>query len=62
MFMQNLHTPGVAEAYLQALLSNAMVTVSTVFLLAVGATIPIFIFPRRAYSMTRRRQLKLRGV
>jgi uncharacterized membrane protein YjjB (DUF3815 family) len=58
MFMQNLHTPGVAEAYLQALLSNAMVTVSTVFLLAVGATIPIFVFPRRAYSMTRRSSLR----
>jgi uncharacterized membrane protein YjjB (DUF3815 family) len=54
MFMQNLHTDGVSEAYLQTLLSNAIVTVSTVFLLAVGATIPIFVFPRRAYSMTRR--------
>ncbi|MDR0691750.1 MAG: threonine/serine exporter family protein [Prevotellaceae bacterium] len=55
MFMQNLHTAEVAEIHLQTLLSNAIVTVSTVFLLAVGATIPIFVFPRRAYSMTRRK-------
>jgi uncharacterized membrane protein YjjB (DUF3815 family) len=55
MFMQNLHTAGVAETYMRALFSNAIVTVSTVFLLAVGATIPIFVFPKRAYSMTRRK-------
>jgi uncharacterized membrane protein YjjB (DUF3815 family) len=53
MFMQNLHTPGVTETYMQALFSNAIVTVSTVFLLAVGATIPIFVFPKLTYSMTR---------
>jgi uncharacterized membrane protein YjjB (DUF3815 family) len=54
MFMQNLKVPVVAEKYMQALLSNAIVTISTVFLLAVGATIPIFVFPKRAYTMTRR--------
>jgi uncharacterized membrane protein YjjB (DUF3815 family) len=53
MFMQNLHKPGVAETYMQTLFSNAIITVSTVFLLAVGATIPIFVFPKLAYSMTR---------
>jgi uncharacterized membrane protein YjjB (DUF3815 family) len=55
MFMQNLQAPDMADKYMQALLSNAIVTVSTVFLLAVGATIPIFVFPARAYSMTRRK-------
>jgi uncharacterized membrane protein YjjB (DUF3815 family) len=54
MFMQNLRVAEVAEKYMQTLLSNAIVTISTVFLLAVGATIPIFVFPKRAYTMTRR--------
>jgi uncharacterized membrane protein YjjB (DUF3815 family) len=54
MFMQNLKESEVAEKYMQILFSNAIVTFSTVFLLAVGATIPIFVFPKRAYSMTRR--------
>jgi uncharacterized membrane protein YjjB (DUF3815 family) len=56
MFMQHLRMPEIAEKYMQALLSNAIVTVSTVFLLAVGATMPIFLFPKRAYTMTRRNQ------
>jgi uncharacterized membrane protein YjjB (DUF3815 family) len=54
MFMQNLNEAVLAAEYLQAFLSNAIVTISTVFVLAVGATIPIFVFPKRAYSMTRR--------
>jgi uncharacterized membrane protein YjjB (DUF3815 family) len=54
MFMQNLNESGIAEKYMQIFLSNAIVTFSTVFLLAVGATIPNFVFPKRAYSMTRR--------
>ncbi|MDR1224938.1 MAG: threonine/serine exporter family protein [Tannerella sp.] len=54
MFMQHLKESAVAEKYMQELLSNAIVTFSTVFLLAVGATIPIFVFPKRAYTMTRR--------
>jgi uncharacterized membrane protein YjjB (DUF3815 family) len=54
MFMQHLNEAEVAGKYMQALLSNAIVTCSTVFLLAVGATIPIFVFPKLAYTMTRR--------
>jgi uncharacterized membrane protein YjjB (DUF3815 family) len=56
MFMQHLHESTFAEHYMQEMFSNAIVTVSTVFLLAVGATILIFIFPKRAYSMTRRKE------
>jgi uncharacterized membrane protein YjjB (DUF3815 family) len=55
MFMQNLNEAGLAEQYMQIFLSNAIVTFSTVFLLAVGATVPNFVFPKRAYSMTRRK-------
>jgi uncharacterized membrane protein YjjB (DUF3815 family) len=55
MFMQNLQSPDMAEQYMQAILSNTIVTVSTVFLLAVGATIPIFVFPGWVHYMTRQR-------
>jgi uncharacterized membrane protein YjjB (DUF3815 family) len=54
MFMQHLKDTVLAEQYLRELSSNFIVTVSTVFLLTVGATILIFIAPRLAYTMTRR--------
>lgn len=55
MFMQHLDDPTLAALYQQQLLSNLIVTVSTVFLLSVGATILIFILPKRVYSLTRRK-------
>ncbi|MCX6307293.1 MAG: threonine/serine exporter family protein, partial [Bacteroidia bacterium] len=54
MFMQHLKDEAMALKYLQEMFSNAVVTVSTVFLLALGATLFIFLFPKRAYSMTRK--------
>lgn len=54
MFMQHLNDETLAPKYLQETFSNAVVTVSTVFLLALGATLLIFLFPKRAYSMTRK--------
>lgn len=54
MFMQHLKDDVMAPKYLQETFGNAVVTVSTVFLLALGATLMIFIFPKRAYSMTRK--------
>ena len=53
-FMNHLNETDLAGKYLQEMMSNAVVTFSTVFLLALGATIFIFIFPKKAYSMTRR--------
>jgi uncharacterized membrane protein YjjB (DUF3815 family) len=54
MFMQHLKDEALAPKYLQETFSNGVVTVSTVFLLALGATLMIFLFPKRAYSMTRK--------
>lgn len=54
MFMQHLKDDVQAHKYLMETFGNAVVTVSTVFLLALGATLMIFIFPKRAYSMTRK--------
>jgi uncharacterized membrane protein YjjB (DUF3815 family) len=53
-FMRHQKETELAGQYMQEMFSNAVVTVSTVFLLALGATLFIFFFPKRAYSMTRR--------
>ena len=45
MFMQNLQDPD--------LFTNTIVTCSVIFMLAVGATMPLFLFINRAFSMTR---------
>lgn len=52
-FVHNLHNSELSAKYLHQMISNSVVTISTVFLLALGATLFIFIFPRKAYSMTR---------
>jgi uncharacterized membrane protein YjjB (DUF3815 family) len=54
MFMQNQADAGLAGQYLQELFSNALVTACTVFLLAVGATLLIIIFPKKTYALTRK--------
>jgi uncharacterized membrane protein YjjB (DUF3815 family) len=55
MLMQQFNDPVLAAQYLERMLMNATVTVSVVFLLSLGATLPTFLFPRRAYSLTRKR-------
>lgn len=54
MLMHNLKDYTLSERYMHELMVNTTVTFSVVFLLAVGATVFIFLFPRKAYSMTRR--------
>ena len=53
MFMQNLKVPELQEKYLIDLFTNSIITCSVIFMLAVGATIPLFLFIKRAFSMTR---------
>jgi uncharacterized membrane protein YjjB (DUF3815 family) len=55
MFMRNLRTPEMDDMYMRMFFSNATVTAGVIFLLTVGATIPTFVFPKRAYSITRRK-------
>ena len=55
MFMQSMNNPVERTHYLDMFFSNTMVTCSVVFMLAVGATLPMFLFPKRAYSITRQR-------
>ena len=55
-FLQSLNDPGQGLEYMQQFFLNATVSFSVIILLAAGATLPIFIFNRRAFSLTRRRQ------
>lgn len=54
MFMQNLGKPEVLPEYIRDIFTNGVVTCSVIFMLAVGATFPLFLFIKRAFSMTRR--------
>ncbi len=53
MFMQNLDAPLLQQKYMLNLFTNGIVTCSVIFMLAVGATLPLFLFSKRAFSMTR---------
>ncbi|MCD7973137.1 MAG: threonine/serine exporter family protein [Candidatus Azobacteroides sp.] len=55
MFLQHLSEPEMVEKYMREIFVNGTVTISVIFTLAVGATIPIFIFQKKAYSLTRRK-------
>lgn len=55
MLLQSLHDSVAELHYMQEFLLNGTVALSVVFMLAVGATSPIFIFKHRAFSLTRRR-------
>lgn len=53
MFLQSIDHPGQGVHYMQAFFLNATVSFSVIFMLAAGATLPIFIFKRQAFSLTR---------
>ncbi|WP_294594060.1 threonine/serine exporter family protein [uncultured Bacteroides sp.] len=53
MFMQNLKVPELQQKYMMEMCTNSVITCSVIFMLAVGATIPLFLFKTRAFSMTR---------
>lgn len=55
MFLQSMDHPVEKAKYMDMFFSNTMITVTVVFLLAVGATFPMFLFPKRATSLTRRK-------
>ncbi|MBP1640708.1 MAG: hypothetical protein H6Q17_2291 [Bacteroidetes bacterium] len=53
MFLQNMNEPVLKAKYMEMFFSNGMVAITVIFLLAIGATIPMFIFHRKAFSLTR---------
>lgn len=56
MFMQHLQVPELQQKYMMDLFTNTIITCSVIFMLAVGATIPLFLFVNRAFSMTRHKK------
>ena len=54
MFLQNMNVPVLKAKYMEMFFSNGMITFTVIFLLAIGATLPMFIFGKKAYSLTRR--------
>lgn len=57
MFLQNLNNEEAKSRYMNIFMSNATIAFTVVFLLAIGATIPMFIFHKKAYSLTRKRHV-----
>lgn len=58
MFMQNMDIPAERSRYMEMFFSNTMVTCTVIFMLAVGVILPMFIFPKRAHSLTRHGKAK----
>lgn len=55
MFFQKIDDTAAGTAYLDSALRNGVTTVFVILMLAAGATLPILMFPNKAYTMTRRR-------
>lgn len=53
MFFHEISSPTKGNEYLQEMIYNGAVSFSVLFMLAVGATIPVFLLRERANSMTR---------
>lgn len=56
MFLQTMDNAADRLKYMEMFFSNTMVTCSVVFMLAAGAILPMFLFPSRAFSLTRHKQ------
>lgn len=54
MFLQNADNIELKTKYLDAFFSNGMIAFNIIFLLAIGATLPMFIFSKKSHSLTRR--------
>ncbi|MCM1170469.1 MAG: threonine/serine exporter family protein [Bacteroides sp.] len=53
LFMQNINTPAAAFLHLNDFFLNVIVTVTVILCMTVGASLPMFIFSRKAKSLTR---------
>lgn len=53
MFLRNMDQIAERQKYMEMFFTNSMVTCTVIFMLAVGATLPLFLFPKRASSLTR---------
>lgn len=56
MSLQTVKEPGLLNKYMETFFSNSLVTCTVVFMLAIGATLPILLFPKKAFSITRHKK------
>lgn len=56
MFLRNMDQVIERKKYMEMFFTNSMVTWTVIFMLAVGATLPLFLFPKQASSLTRRKK------
>lgn len=59
MLLQSLKDTTAGLHYMQLFFLNATVAISVIFMLAAGATLPMFIFKHRAFGLTRKRRKSL---
>lgn len=55
MFLQNLDSVTAQQKYMEMFFFNSIVAITVIFVLAAGATLPILLFPKRTFSLTRKR-------
>ena len=53
MFLRNMNIPELKAKYMEMFFSNGMITITVIFLLGIGATLPSFILRNKANSLTR---------
>lgn len=56
MLLQSMDNPIEKAKYMDMFFSNSIIAGTVIFMLAVGATFPMFMFPSRAYSLTRHKR------
>ena len=56
MFLQNLDSMEGQQKYMEMFFFNSIVAITVIFVLAAGATLPILLFPKRTFSLTRKKQ------
>lgn len=54
MILQNMKNADSNAQYVDSFISNGTVAMTVVFLLAIGATLPMFIFYKKSHSLARR--------
>ncbi len=54
MFLQSMDDPAEHSRYMLLFLDNGMLSLTVIFFLAIGVIVPIALFPKIAYSLTRR--------
>ena len=53
MCLQTVNEPEKLSKFMEMFFSNSLIASTVIFMLAVGATFPMFVFPHRAFSLTR---------